>query len=129
MKLTEADQIWNRAALESGGRAPLEGDRSLADLLLAHGLVMNGGVEHMIQAVTSAELSAAIKGFRYFGLDEIALLLENSVNASESQLERADSDYCRVANDQVIAKGFKDFYFRNPKAFASTNSETISNQE
>ena len=118
MRSKDTYQIWNRAALEAGGQAPLEGDRRLADLLLAHGLVMNGGVEHMIQALTSAELSAAVKGFRYFRFDEIARLLEDSVEASENQQEQADIEYGKLIDDRSIAERFAEYYRRNPEAFA-----------
>lgn len=122
MKSTEAYQIWNRAALEAGGQAPLAGDRALADLLLAHGLVMNGGVEHAVQALTSAELSAAVRGFRYFGFNEIALLLgEYSVDASESQQARTDLEYGKLIDDRVIAQRFEEYYRRDSDAFAPVN--------
>ena len=52
MQLSLADQIWNRAALESGGPAAREGDRALAALLLAHGMVMNGGVGHALEVLS-----------------------------------------------------------------------------
>jgi hypothetical protein len=119
MKLLEADQIWNRAALDSGGLVPLEGDRALADLLLAHGLIMNGGVEHGLQALTPNEFAAAIKGFRYFALNDVASLLEKSVDATENQLEQADDQYGKLLpDDETIAQRFEEFFHRNPKAFA-----------
>jgi hypothetical protein len=118
MKLSEADQVWNRAALESGGQTPLEGDRALSDLLLVHGLIMNGGVEHALQAVTSTELCAAIKGFRYFGLNDVASFLEESVDATENQLEQAEEQYGKlIPNDETIAQRFEELFQRNPKAF------------
>jgi hypothetical protein len=44
-----ADHVWNRAALDGGGPKPRDGDRALADLLLAHGLIMNGGLGHALE--------------------------------------------------------------------------------
>ena len=70
--MTIADQVWNRAALELGGHAPLTGDRALASLLLVHGLVMNGGVHHAIESVKAEELAAAADGFAFFGLNDVA---------------------------------------------------------
>jgi hypothetical protein len=69
MGMTEANRVWNRAALEEGGRAPREGDRALAALLLAHGMVMNGGVQHATEALSADEMAAAAAGFRYFSSD------------------------------------------------------------
>ena len=60
MKMTSADRVWNRAALEAGGDSPGLGDRALASLLLVHGLVMNGGVHRAIECVEPAELVAAV---------------------------------------------------------------------
>lgn len=120
MKLSEADQVWNRAALESGGQAPLEGDRALADLLLLHGLIMNGGVQYVLQALASDEFHAAIKGFRYFGLNDVASFLEESVDATEYQQEQqANQQYYKLLpNDETIAQRFEELFQRNPKAFA-----------
>lgn len=50
--LSDSDRIWNRAALENGGREPRAGDRSLAALLAFHGLAMNGGVSHATHVVS-----------------------------------------------------------------------------
>src|SRR3546814_13999228 len=72
------DQIWNRAALEVGGTNPREGDKALASLLLLHGMAMNGGIDHAVEVLTPLEFSAALAGFRYFGLVRIAELLERS---------------------------------------------------
>lgn len=70
--LTKADMIWNRACGENPLRA-LPGDRALTDLLYAHGLVMSGGVLHAKECMTNEELTDAEVGYRYFGLDDVAL--------------------------------------------------------
>ena len=70
--------VWNRAALEDGGPTPAEGDLALAALLRAHGVVMNGGVDHALEVLSAAELRAALAGYRYFGFEQIALLLEDA---------------------------------------------------
>jgi hypothetical protein len=56
--MTNADKVWNRATLQSGGAAPKSGDRALAVLLLVHGLVMNGGVHHALESAQTSELRA-----------------------------------------------------------------------
>src|SRR3546814_2272427 len=88
------DQIWNRAALEVGGTNPREGDKALASLLLLHGMAMNGGIDHAVEVLTPLEFSAALAGFRYFGLVRIAELLE-SIGAfgTEVQAERLNKEY------------------------------------
>jgi hypothetical protein len=57
-ELSTADRVWNRAALDAGGSPPREGDRALAALLLAHGMIMNGGVDHAVEALSAEELAA-----------------------------------------------------------------------
>ena len=67
-----ADRVWNRAALENGGRKPGPGDRALAALLLFHGLAMNGGVHHAFEGLGAADRLAATEGYAYFGLEALA---------------------------------------------------------
>ncbi len=74
--MRDADLVWNRAALDRGGPAPRDGDVALAALLLAHGLAMNGGVLHAVEALTPSQLQAACAGYRYFGLSDVADLLD-----------------------------------------------------
>ena len=52
-KMNKATQIWNRALADYGLAGPALGDRALAAMLLAHGLVMNGGVLHAVEIATN----------------------------------------------------------------------------
>ena len=55
---TQSDLIWNRAC--SGMITEFRpGDRALAGLLGAHGLIMNGGVLHAVECLAENELSEA----------------------------------------------------------------------
>ena len=47
--VTDADLIWNRAALENGGETPACGDVALALLLTVHGFVANSGVSKVLR--------------------------------------------------------------------------------
>ena len=77
-ELTPMDQVWNRAC-DSFSEAPLEaGDRALRDLLRAHGLICNGGVFHVFDMLTAAQIEAAKSGYRFFGLDQVAELLSRA---------------------------------------------------
>ena len=119
MSFSQTDLIWNRAALESGGNTARTGDRALADLLLAHGTVMNGGVGHAVEALSLDEFSAAIAGFRFFGFDEVALLLQEVLKAPEQTLELADGSYgSLIPDDQVLVERFEAYYRSSPQAFA-----------
>lgn len=50
----------------------------MADLLLLHGLVMNGGVHHAVESLGAAELAAAADGYSFFGLGDVALFLRGA---------------------------------------------------
>lgn len=122
MELSAADRIWNRAALESGGRDAREGDRALSALLLFHGLVMNGGLGHGCTAVDDDDFIAAIAGYRYFGFDKLADFLESIANLPEEQIEEINDEYCKfVPDDSALAETFEAYYHSNPSAFAPLN--------
>ena len=78
------DVIWNRACAAAGATeiAQRQGDRSLAAMLQAHGLVMNGGPWDAIESCEANELLAAAAGYRYFGLEAAAQLIDRLVVAS-----------------------------------------------
>ena len=121
MKHPRQDQIWNRACLESGGPLPAAGDVALASLLLAHGLVMNGGVVHALECLSQAEISAAIAGFDYFGLTEAAKVLKEAPDESEETEERLNQLYwAAVPNDETLAHAFRVKLLASPEAFAPT---------
>jgi hypothetical protein len=44
-------------------------------MLLAHGLVMNGGVLDAVEIMNESQLAAAMSGYRFFGFDQVAALL------------------------------------------------------
>ena len=111
--------VWNRAALEGGGSSPCEGDLALAGLLRAHGIVMNGGVDHALEVLSRAELMAAIAGYRYFGFDVVALLLEQADAVSASDAGVLNSSYWReISGDAAIAGAFRQKLLSLPDAFA-----------
>lgn len=106
--------------MKSGGSKARVGDRALADLLLAHGMVMNGGVGHALQALSSDELAAAAAGYRFFGLDAVASLLEYSVTATEDEVDQADARYgAHIQSDQTLVDRFEALYSASPQDFAS----------
>jgi len=118
--MSEPGVIWNRAALESGGSSPREGDRALAALLLAHGLVMNGGVAHAAGVLSAEQLLAAISGYRFFGLGEVAETLRSARSGlSDESSEAADQRYWSVVpSDDSIASRFEAVFSSRPELFA-----------
>jgi hypothetical protein len=119
MQLSIPDKIWNRAAMESGGSKAREGDRALSDLLLAHGMVMNGGLGHALEALSENELAAAARGYRFFGLDIVASLIENSIDAPEDEVDQADVRYgALIPSDQTLVDRFEAHYDASPHDFA-----------
>ena len=123
-KFTVADKIWNRAC-EGGGDFPLGGDRALADLLLFHGLAMNGGVLHATECLSSDQLNQAKNGYRYFGYELISdLLVEAEEAARNSQdLDDLDVDFdaryaARIPDDETLVRSFENHLGANDQAYA-----------
>ena len=123
-ELTEADRIWNRACGEDPLRA-LPGDRALADLLLAHGLSMNGGVLHAVGCMTGTQLSDAQAGYRFFGLEAAVALLSyarrifEAGDDLESDERELDGAYARlIPSDSSIADLFEKRWRASPSDFA-----------
>lgn len=116
MDLPVEVRVWNRAALESGGAEPREGDRALAALLLAHGLVMNGGVHHAVEVLSEDEIRAAISGFGFFSLAAVGRLFEEAKTLDE---EAANQRYwALIPDDEAIDRRFRVVFLSSPDAFA-----------
>lgn len=123
--LRPCDRVWNRAALEDGGAAPLEGDRALAAMLVAHGLIMNGGVLHAVDCLEADEFEKACDGYEFFGLGGVAKQLREAVrlavetapmDALEAQFDRAYRK--AVPDDAALAAVFGTHFERHPHAYA-----------
>ena len=124
MKLDAKALVWNRAALDGGGRSARAGDRALADALKVHGLVMNGGVHHAVQAVGELEVQAAAAGFEYFGLSSIAEVLRRVQHDpklrewSDATEEEANRLYWAVLpDDGGLAARFEQVFRDKPTEF------------
>jgi len=116
--LSQADQIWNRAALNSGGVAPRAGDIALADLLCFHGRAMNGGVDHAVETLDHAQLIASAHGYLYFGLVELAAILQRSAVEDEA-INLLDAEYDRsVPDDSALVKAFEAKLRSSPDDFS-----------
>jgi len=116
MDLPVEARVWNRAAVESGGASPREGDRALAALLLAHGLVMNGGVHHALEGLSSDELRAAVAGFDYFSLASVGRLLEVAQTLDEDEANRQYWEV--IPDDDAIDRRFRVVFQSSPHVFA-----------
>ena len=123
--------IWNRAC----GEDPLRhhpGDRALADMLLAHGLAMNGGVLHAVECLSAGELSDAESGYRFYGLGAVASLLsrakvlldaDEDLDRHESEL---DDEYAAIIPDDAsLARLFEEHLRANPSAYAPLRTRDI----
>jgi hypothetical protein len=96
----------------------LEGDQALAGVLRVHGLVMNGGVGHLLAVASSEEIATAIWGFRFFSLDEVSQILETAAGG-EPQIERATRRYGElVDSDDILKHRFAAVFGASPEAFA-----------
>ena len=124
MKVSRQDLIWNRACLEAGGKEPAEGDRALASLLVAHGLIMNGGVVYALDCLGASELTDAIEGFKYFGLSEASAAISQVPDDSEETEEQLNQMYwSEVPSDEMLVHAFQVKLLASPEAFAPTGPE------
>lgn len=121
MALSRDRLVWNRALFDAGGPSPGPGDTALASLMRFHGLAMNGGIAHALEVLSPAECDAAIAGFRYFDLTEVASVLAAARFAchDESKLEKLEQHYgTLVPADAVLAAAFEKCYSRSFQDFA-----------
>jgi hypothetical protein len=121
-----ASEIWNRATRSDPADPQLEpGDRALSAMLQAHGMVMSGGVEHLVESFDESRLAAALAGYRFFSLTDVADLLERASRTliaddiSDDQVEALDDEYATlVPTDQTLDMKFRSVFQREPTAFA-----------
>lgn len=124
MELTDADKVWNRACIDSGGANPLEGDRALASMLFFDGMAQNGGLGHSFDVLSEEELAAPINGFRFFGLLEIAHLLERAAPLSELEQEQLSAEYYDLESDAKTFEAFETLLRTRPELFAALDTPT-----
>jgi len=129
--LTQADMIWNRACGEDPLRS-LPGDHALADLLRAHGLIMNGGVLHAVECLTASELSDAESGYRFYGFDAAASLLSRArtILETDSDLEfherQLDWQYAGIISaDSSLVERFQKHLVLHPFEYAPLRAKDI----
>ena len=119
--MTEAAQIWNRAACESGGSAPRAGDAALAAMLTAHGLVMNGGVFHAVELLGTDALQRSCAGYVFFGFEALAAVLLAAGSAEQNEEAESEADHAYWAhapNDGVLYERFLKDFVSNPDQYA-----------
>jgi hypothetical protein len=123
--MSHADLIWNRACTANGCVEPWKGDRALAAMLSAHGLVMNGGVFHALELLNYTELHDARDGYRYFGFEKVAALLARARDLSDGGVDlenfeqQLDLDYASlIPSDSALTEKFELVLSRNPSEFA-----------
>jgi hypothetical protein len=122
-ELTNVDLIWNRAC-EGDVAALSTGDRALATWLRVHGLVVNGGVLDTVECATPHELDNAKSGYRFFGFDDVVVVLNDARALVESGVEldsfdaELDRRYSALANDSVLFDRFAAHLARSPSDFS-----------
>ena len=123
-ELTVASRVWNRAGELVGQPGPKVGDSQLSAMLLAHNITMNGGVLHCVEALSTQELDSALHGYRYFGLNAGADIIEKARTVlpavaveAESQLDAAYA--ATVPADSLIVAIFERHFQRHPEAYGA----------
>lgn len=132
--MTDPDEIWNRAC---DPFAPFThpGDAALAAVLLCHGMAMNGGLLHAVQAMEPEQRERAVAGFRLLGLDAAAGAVEVVARqaaalpgrdpAAEERLEvEAGRRYGEALPDwdETIERAFRAHLQQHPEAYAPLGS-------
>jgi len=122
--MKETDIIWNRAC-EGAGLSPRKGDRALAALLKAHGLMMNGGVLHAVECLDATELANAKSGYCFFRLDSVADLMTRARlifeagQSLESYELKLDQEYAAlVPDDSALCARFEERFEIKSSDFA-----------
>jgi hypothetical protein len=130
MSMSKADKVWNRACMAHGGPEPRHGDLALAAMLRFHSRAMSGGLLDAVEGVSATEVSDALAGFRYFGLDEAAAVLEwvvaqgsgvdaDDIDAGRMLESQADERYGTVVpDDSVLTGAFERSYRARSEAFS-----------
>jgi hypothetical protein len=113
-QLTDADRVWNRACYREGTNLR-EGDRALGSLLLVHGYIQNGGVGHAFD-LTPEELKEGIKGYKFFGLDELAAVIKRHSGEEEAVYNARYYAFTKRPNE--IRAKFEAMYREHPERFA-----------
>ena len=114
--------------MERGGNDPRPGDSALAALLRIHNIEMNGGLLHSVEHHSEHELDEGVSGFRYFGLDSVAHVVECVRSERESTVDDgaldslesdADGRYADVVpDDSTLVAAFEERFRSDPSAFA-----------
>ncbi len=124
--LTRQDQIWNRALMGSNDTL-YEGDVALANLLLAHSAIMNGGVLDTLLILSESQRESVAAGFRYFGFPEIAEVFSQVPDDTEENEEKLDNEYWRfIPDDSPIINAFRVKLLSSPDAFAPVSNNENS---
>lgn len=122
LAVSVSQDVWNRARLRSGGTRPGPGDIALASLIRIHSAALTGGLGHAVAFLSTEEFHAGVAGYRYFGLEELAGLLEAAklCGSDESTLDLMQARYRElVPGDEILIAAFEGVYAASPGDFAS----------
>jgi hypothetical protein len=109
-------EVWNRACAGGAGASALEGDVALQKMLLGHGCIMNGGLQHFGD-LSAQEQDEAIGGFRFFSFHEIADLVMRVPGMSAADLDDAQNAY--IEFDSAMLGNVRSHIEANPHQFSS----------
>lgn len=144
--MDRADGIWNRAcdavqedetadAGRAGAKRRREGDRALTAMVMADGLVQNGGVLHAVESLEPSETETACKAFEYYGLRPAAEVLRRAAREAaegdEDRLEEIEEEldeaYSAVVSneDGTLEAAFREHLRQRPDAYAPLDETDI----
>lgn len=125
-----ADEVWNRAAMATGGPRPRKGDAALASVLGVHSKAMSGGLVNAVEQSVPDHLDAAEAGFRWLRLEtaaDVVAMVRREIEAgalddndrAEALELRADDEYGQgIPTDHTLVNAFRTLLVEEPTAFA-----------
>lgn len=119
-----ATEIWNRAADAIADGVPAgagEGDRRLVAALSLDGEAQGNG---LAQAMELGDVAAAVDAFRWFGLEDVAGLLEEAGPAltddpDGERDEELSGRYYALDTEARLTEGLEQRLRTDPEAFLS----------
>lgn len=136
--VVDSAAVWSRALHQKNGRPRAQGDRALYDLLVLDNLAQSGGLVHAVRTLKAWELTNAVAGYRWFGLNRLADGIE-SVAAEATTIEfytpqahhqqtlleeRATSAFFGIEGSDLLEDAVEARLAKRPEAFAGTAPTT-----
>lgn len=136
--LERRDEIFDRACWADSrtDERLLEPDRLLSAMMIFDAVCVHDGVLPALDCHSAEEFEHALAGYRHFGLDDVATVVESiarrSTKSPLSEQERWDfeaaleAEYEAACPDTTVDKAFTAYHARRPGDFANPSANSSS---